>query len=103
MFTSIFRSLGTIKQKTKQTIIYPYTNIEKIVSITAHCGCTELTNDISAQCIRVTYVVPEIPVHLIAKGQNSMETNKSITVIFVSKDKPDVEQTTILAFNGIII
>jgi hypothetical protein len=103
MFTSISRSLGTIQQKSKHTIVYPYVNIERIVSMQAPCDCTDFTNDVAGQYIKVTYSVPEIPAHLIARGQNSMETIKSITVIFVSKDAPDVEQTTILSFNGIIV
>lgn len=103
MFPSISRSLGVIKQGTTHIIEYPYTNIEKIIKITPPCTCTDTVNDVPTQRISVKYKVPEIPVHLIAKGLRSMKTDKWISVIFTSKTEPDREQTIVLGFNATIV
>lgn len=102
MFPSIARSLGTIKERSTHIVLFPYSNILKMISIKASCDCVAIVNNIPKQQLELTYIA-KVPEHLKEVGKKIISSKKSVTVVFTSNDKPDIEQVIVLNINANIM
>lgn len=103
MFSIINISLGRVKVGKESTIIFPYSNIESIISVISSCDCAVPVNNIPLQQIIVKYTCKGIPPQLQQRGLSSMNIVKTITVeYFAANTIPLEKRTTVLSFNATI-
>lgn len=55
-------------------------DVNKIVNVSASCGCINPSYDIAGGAVKVTMRAGEVPQHLVAEGNNTYETKKFVKV-----------------------
>lgn len=99
MFTHTHLIVASLYPKQTIKLEFPYSGIT-IVSLSASCGCSDVSDDKEEQKVKVTYTAQEIPVHLLDK--QGVTTEKFITVKYYIDD-PAKEQILKLTFKATII
>lgn len=100
MFLTDKINLGEVKVGSKNSLEFPYSDIDYISRVTSPCVCTNVSNHVKDKMIKGSYVPAPIPIHLKVEGMTKHPRDYTITVEYV-KDGHTITQQ--LKFTAIII
>lgn len=100
MFTVTTKDIGIVKAGQKQTILFPYTELGKIIATSSSCDCSTPKNDMLNKQIVVTYIPKQVPVHLQEMDKTQYAIRKEIIIESATIDGTTRKDT--LVFTGIV-
>lgn len=103
MFQNINQNLGTIKERSKHILTFPYS--EEVIAITklqASCDCTMPTDDKANRQIRMEFQGKDVPQHL-RLNPGHYETTKKVFATYRTLMAPDVDQIQLMTITAKIV